>query len=204
MSGANEIVGMDPANGAVLWTHPHKTEWGLNISTPVWGEGNLLFVSAAYNNGAAAAEAHADRRQDHGSGAVVSEPDARAHRHDHPPGRFRVGSSGDFGPCPTVAIDLKTGNILWQNREFARSTFLYADGKLMIMDEDGNLGLATAVPRGPQRARESLGADEPVLDGAHAGRHAALRPGPQVDDGVRARELEASTSLSFPWSVARR
>ena len=42
------------------------------------------------------------------------------------------------------AIDLKTGNVLWQNREFARSTFLYADGKLIIVDEDGNLGLATA------------------------------------------------------------
>jgi hypothetical protein len=32
--------------------------------------------------------------------------------------------------------------VLWQNRDFARSTFLHADGKLIILDEDGNLGLA--------------------------------------------------------------
>ena len=31
-------------------THANPTSYGLNISTPVWGEGNLLFISAAYNN----------------------------------------------------------------------------------------------------------------------------------------------------------
>jgi hypothetical protein len=63
-------------------------------------------------------------------------------------GDFAVGSSGDFGPCPTVGIDLKTGQILWQSRDFARSTFLHADGKLVVMDEDGNIGLATATRQG--------------------------------------------------------
>ena len=63
-------------------------------------------------------------------------------------GAYAIGSSGDFGPCPTVAIDMKTGDILWQNREFARSTFLYADRKLVIMDEDGNLGLAAPTREG--------------------------------------------------------
>jgi hypothetical protein len=47
-----------------------------------------------------------------------------------------------------VAIDLKTGNLLWQNRDFARSTFIHADGKLIVVDEDGNVGLATASREG--------------------------------------------------------
>jgi hypothetical protein len=59
-------------------------------------------------------------------------------------GDFALGSSGDFGPCPTTAIDLATGRVLWQNRDFARSMFLHADNKLVILDEDGTLGLATA------------------------------------------------------------
>ena len=42
------IVGLDPRNGELLWSHPHETNHGLNISTPVWGEGNLLFCSSAY------------------------------------------------------------------------------------------------------------------------------------------------------------
>ena len=52
LPGADEIAGMDPATGTVLWSHPHKTQWGLNISTPVWGADTLLLVSSAYNNGA--------------------------------------------------------------------------------------------------------------------------------------------------------
>jgi len=142
VSGKNELVGADPANGAILWRHPHKTDYGLNISTPVWGAGNLLFASAAYNNGArllhlsqaggktTAREQWFQNRMRVHIGTVIRLGD------------FFVGSSGDFGPCPTVAVDIKTGEVLWQNREFARSTFLHADGKLIILDEDGNLGLA--------------------------------------------------------------
>ena len=142
ISGANEMVGIDPTNGAVLWKHPHKTDWGLNISTPVWGADNLLFVSAAYNNGARVL-----KLAQAGGKTTVQELWFQNRMRTHIGtvirlGDFVVGSSGDFGPCPTVAVDVKTGQVLWQNRDFARSTFLYADNKLIIMDEDGNIGLA--------------------------------------------------------------
>jgi outer membrane protein assembly factor BamB len=142
ISGANEIVGMDPTNGTVLWRHPHKTEWGLNISTPVWGPDNLLLVSAAYNNGARLL-----KLSQAGGKTKVEEKWYQNRMRVHIGtiirlGDYAVGSSGDFGPCPTVAIDIATGKILWQNRDFARSTFLYADNKLIVMDEDGSIGLA--------------------------------------------------------------
>ena len=142
ISGSNELVGLDPTNGNVLWRHPHKTEWGLNISTPVWGPGNLLLVSAAYNNGARLL-----KLSQSGGKTTVEEKWYQNRMRVHIGtiirlGDYAVGSSGDFGPCPTVAIDIATGKILWQNREFARSTFLYADHKLIVMDEDGNIGLA--------------------------------------------------------------
>jgi hypothetical protein len=63
-------------------------------------------------------------------------------------GGFAVGSSGDFGPCPTVGIHIKTGNILWQSRDFARATYVFADNKLIVLDEDGTLGLAKPSPSG--------------------------------------------------------
>jgi outer membrane protein assembly factor BamB len=148
VSGANEMLGVDPSNGAVLWRHPHKTEWGLNISTPVWGPDNLLFVSAAYSNGArllkltqAAGKTTVQEQWFQNRMRVHIGTTIRL-------GDFVVGSSGDFGPCPTVAIDIKTGQILWQSRDFARSTFLHADGKLIIMDEDGTLGLASPDRKG--------------------------------------------------------
>jgi outer membrane protein assembly factor BamB len=148
VSGANELAGVSPADGTVFWTHPHKTEWGLNISTPVWADGNRLFASAAYNNGArllklgraggktSVQELWFQNRMRVHIGTVIRL------------GGFAVGSSGDFGPCPTVAIDLASGKVLWQNREFARSTFLHADGKLIILDEDGHVGLAAPTAAG--------------------------------------------------------
>jgi hypothetical protein len=61
---------------------------------------------------------------------------------------YAYGSSGDFGPAFISAIDMKTGNIAWQDRSFSRAQLLYADGKLVVLDEDGTLGLATISPQG--------------------------------------------------------
>jgi hypothetical protein len=60
------------------------------------------------------------------------------------------GSSGDFGPAFLTAVDVHSGKIAWQDRAFARAQLLYADGKLVILDEDGNLGIAIATPQGLQ------------------------------------------------------
>jgi outer membrane protein assembly factor BamB len=49
MSG--EIVGVDPNNGDLLWSTPHPTDSGVNVTMPVWGEDNLLFCSSAYDGG---------------------------------------------------------------------------------------------------------------------------------------------------------
>jgi hypothetical protein len=46
------------------------------------------------------------------------------------------GSSDDFGPAPLTALDAKTGKVLWRDRSFPKATFLYADGKLILVDED--------------------------------------------------------------------
>jgi hypothetical protein len=40
--------------------------------------------------------------------------------------------------------------VAWQDRGFARATLLWADGKVILLDEDGVLGLATPGPTGLQ------------------------------------------------------
>jgi len=147
--GGNQITGMDPASGRELWNHPHKTDWGLNISTPVWSPTDrLLFLSSAYGTGSRALEL----RNTAGK-TTVTEKWASARMRVHIGtvirlGDFAYGSSGDFGPAFISAIDMKTGTIAWQDRSFARAQLLYADGKLVVLDEDGTLGLATVSPKG--------------------------------------------------------
>jgi hypothetical protein len=51
-------------------------------------------------------------------------------------------SRGYTGPAFLTAVDVKTGQSKWSTREFAKASFLAADGKLIILDEDGWLALA--------------------------------------------------------------
>lgn len=147
--GGDVITGMDPANGKELWRHPHKTDWGLNISTPVWvADQHLLLISSAYGVGTRAIELHSTAGK-----TTVTEKWHSQRMRVHigtviPLGAHAYGSSGDFGPAFISAIDLKSGAIAWQDRSFARAQLLYADGKVIVLDEDGALGLATVSPQG--------------------------------------------------------
>jgi len=147
--GGDRIAGMNPSNGQTLWSHPHKTDWGLNISTPVWSPSDhLLFASAAYSSGSRALDLrHA------GGKTTVAEKWFNNRMRVHIGtvirlGDYAYGSSGDFGPAFLSAVDMKTGRIVWQDRSFSRAQLLYADGKVILLDEDGNLGLATVAPDG--------------------------------------------------------
>jgi hypothetical protein len=63
-------------------------------------------------------------------------------------GNFVYASSGDFGPAPFTAIDVRTGQVVWRNRGVMRATAVFADGRFVLLDEDGNLALATPTAEG--------------------------------------------------------
>ena len=140
---STEIAGLDPDDGDLLWSYPHKTEWDLNILTPVWGEDGLLFVSSAYDSGSRVVRL--SRRQ--GKTSVENVWYSRRMR-IHFGTAIRLGdivytSSGDFGPAFLMAVDVRTGKVLSRQRGIAKAQIIYADGKFIIMGEDGTLAQAT-------------------------------------------------------------
>jgi outer membrane protein assembly factor BamB len=142
---ANEIVGLDPESGDLLWRQAHETDNGLAISTPVWAPGNLLFVSTAYGGGARAL-----RLTRTGAHTSVSEVWQSARIQSHFGSVIRQDdvvylSSGQSVGILT-AVDLATGRIRWQARDFVKAQLVAADGRLIVLDEDGNLGLGVATP----------------------------------------------------------
>lgn len=144
----DDIVGVNPDSGGLLWKHSHPTSWHLNISLPLWTAGNTLFVSSAYNGGCVALELHLVNGK-----TQVHELWSNNRMRVHIGNLLRIGntlygSSGDFGPAPLTALDAATGKVLWQDRTLPKATFLYADGKLIAVDEDGNLTLATVSSAG--------------------------------------------------------
>jgi outer membrane protein assembly factor BamB len=153
--GGEEVFGLNPVDGAMLWRHPHKTDWGLNISTPVWGPDNVLLISSAYNSGTRAL-----LLEQAGGKTAVKELWFNNRMRVHIGtviriGEYAYGSSGDFGPAFITAVHVNTGEIAWRDRSFARSTFLHlaqpggsGQGRLLLMDEDGTLGLVEVSPKG--------------------------------------------------------
>lgn len=142
------IAGIDPNNGELLWSHPHITDWGLNISTPVWGNDNLLFISSAYSGGSRVLKLNRSQGK-----TTVTELWFNNRVRVHHSTAVRIGdfvyaSSGDFGPAFFAGVNVKTGEVAFQDRSFPKTNFIYADGKLIILDEDGNLALATVSPTG--------------------------------------------------------
>jgi outer membrane protein assembly factor BamB len=135
------VAGFDPATGELLWRHRHHTDYGLNISTPVWGDDNVLFISSAYSGGSRALRLTLD-----GEVTRVEELWYTNRLRVHFGNAIRIGdhiygANGDFGPSFVTALDMEDGSVIWRDRSFAKASFVLADNKLILLDEDGVLGL---------------------------------------------------------------
>jgi outer membrane protein assembly factor BamB len=145
---ASEVIGFDPENGQLLWRHPHETQYGLAISTPVWLPGNLLFVSSAYDGGSRVLEL-----RQAGGKTEVKEVWSNRRLQSHFGTAIRQGdylyfSEGHNGPPLMTCVNFRNGEIAWQQRGFAKAQLLAADGKLILLDEDGTLALVEVSPKG--------------------------------------------------------
>jgi outer membrane protein assembly factor BamB len=141
--GQGELAGFNPDDGRLLWRHPHPTQMGLNISTPVWGPDRRLFVSSAYGGGS-----RMMRLSRSGGRTVIQNlwTDNRMRLHFGTAlrvGNLILGSSGDFGPAFMMAVQADTGAEVWRERSFARAQIVESNGTLVIVDEDGDLAVAS-------------------------------------------------------------
>jgi outer membrane protein assembly factor BamB len=144
---ADYIAGFSPANGQEYWRHPHKEQnAGINISTPIWAPGNLLFAGTGYGVGSVLLELHQsggkttvkqvwanNRFELHFDSAILKDG-------------YLYFSRGHHGPVFLTCIELKTGDVKWQDRQFAKAELVAADGKVIAADEDGTLALLRVSP----------------------------------------------------------
>jgi len=143
------LVGLNPHNGDPQWQVPFKADYSIAVSTPLWGPGNLLFVSAEYNAGAKVVEL-----QRNGQQTTVKELWSSNRLRLHHGNAMRVGdvlyfSSGGKGSQAILsAVEVRSGKILWQERSIEKATFVLADGKLITLDQAGTLMIAYPSPQG--------------------------------------------------------
>ena len=148
--GGGAVTGMDPVNGAILWSHPHDPGNDLNCTTPLFGPDNVLFMSSAYQAGSRAIQLTQKEGVTDATELWFTNRVRFMFLSAIRIGDFVYGTTGDFGPAFLTALNIKTGESAWQVRGFQRASLVYADGKVILMNEDGDLALARVSPTGAE------------------------------------------------------
>ena len=143
------VIGINPVNGDLQWQVPFKADYSIAVAMPVWGPDNLLFVSSEYNAGTKVIELKRNGLQ-----TIATELWSSNRLRLHHGNAMRIGdaiyfSSGGKGSQAILsAVDARSGKIHWQERSIEKATFVWADQKLITLDQDGNLMIAHPSPQG--------------------------------------------------------
>ncbi|MBX9601718.1 MAG: PQQ-like beta-propeller repeat protein [Bryobacteraceae bacterium] len=137
------LAALDPGTGDTLWSHPHTNDQKVNAMLPIWHPEGIVFYASGYSGGSAAFQILE-------AGGQFTTRELWSHRlvRVHFSNGVRLGdivyvSSGDHGPTPFAAIEIRTGKILWRDRQVARSALVAIGERFLMIDEDGNLVLAS-------------------------------------------------------------
>jgi len=143
LSTNDGLLGVDPANGDLLWQHAKRG----NETTPVWNGRDTVFYSSAGDGERGRAIGLKLTNKD---GKIVpSEVYSERKVRFGQPTPVRVGTLL-FGADDNnlLGVQFDTGKRLWLKRGFPMASCVYGDGKLIILDQDGNLTLATPTSDG--------------------------------------------------------
>lgn len=140
---ADELIGLDPTTGRLLWRFAHSNQWHTNIALPLVADESLVFLSSPQIGARGlrleqvdgrfrVEELWSSRRIQFYHGSAILQGD------------WVVGSSGVTSPAFMTAVNIRTGEIGWRKRGFAKASTVEADGRVVILDEEGVLSLAIA------------------------------------------------------------
>ena len=146
------VHGLDPDTGDILWAHPHDAGNDFNFQVPLWSDDDdILFLSSGYIGGSRAIrllrEGRVTRTEE-----LWYDPHLRfTFLNPIRLGAFVYGTSGQGATAIMTATRVATGETVWRERGFSRASLLHADGKALILEEDGDLTLAVLTPHGMTR-----------------------------------------------------
>ncbi len=144
----DEIVGIDAADGALLWRHPHKAFGPYNISTPVAGPDRTLFFSSSYGGGSRML-----RLGGGGDGPPVEELWHSKKMGVQFTNVVRIGGhvygSTGRGTAVAAALDAASGQLVWKDRAIGRANYLEVGDRVLALEAEGRLLLAELTPAGP-------------------------------------------------------
>ena len=144
MAVRNELVGLNPATGKVMWKLPWKTAYDINAADAIVS-GETIFISSGYNKGCALVKIS--------GGDVTKVWQNRNMRNQINCSVLWEGCIYGFdgqvgGGGKLTCLDLATGDKKWSQGGMGTGSLMIADGKMIILGEKGKLVIAEASPEG--------------------------------------------------------
>jgi outer membrane protein assembly factor BamB len=170
------LLGVEAKTGKELWRVPWKTEYDVNICTPLV-LGDRMFVATGEDVGCALFKFNAQGKpavewESKGKKSVMMSYWANAVEHNG----YLYGISGQFDrQLDFNCVDLKTGKLMWSKAKYGKASVTLADGHLWVVTKEGDLVLVHANPKGYlERGRVRLLGDNRTV-GTIASRRLYLR-----------------------------
>ncbi|HTI50113.1 MAG TPA: PQQ-binding-like beta-propeller repeat protein [Planctomycetaceae bacterium] len=147
-------LSIDPADGTVRWRFPFGARGPtVNAASPLAFDGHL-FLSASYGVGAVFAKFDRKRAETiWANNDTMSSQYATCVRHEG----FLYGIDGrqDVGSARLRCFDPVAGKVRWTKDRFGMASLILADGKLIVVKDDGTMILANASPEAYQELGQS-------------------------------------------------
>lgn len=139
------VVGIEPKSGQVLWKAPRKGQTAV-ISTPVYKD-DLVFVTSGYGVGC-----NLFKVTKEGANFKAEQVYANKNLENHHGGVVLIGDNvyGHSEGKGWVCLDLKTGKIVWNEKEKAQKGSVCAADGMLYLRAEGGAGTVTLIEAGPQ------------------------------------------------------
>jgi outer membrane protein assembly factor BamB len=144
---STEVVGISAKDGTFRWKREHANQYKNNCFMPLWDAGRkLLFVSSHTDGGTRVLKLGKDQDTWKADEVWYDKKTKIFHSTGVLVGDTVYGSLGDQPPNFLAAINILTGDVKWKERGFPKGNVIHADGKLIVLDEDGQLALVKVSP----------------------------------------------------------
>ena len=136
LAGTESYYAVMAANGTKLWEHPWKTKYFVNAPDPIFVKGNKMFISTGYNRGCALLLV--------GMGAPKVIWENRRMSNKFNSCVLWKGYLYGYDEKDFKCLELASGREKWCVKRLGIGGQMLADGKLIVMSEQGKLIVAEA------------------------------------------------------------
>jgi len=142
---SGNVVGVDAADGTILWKYAHPAPWGANPNTPIYHDG-FVFATSGYDYGAVLLKLSDDGKSvrpkwtlpafdtHHGNVILL---DGYLYGSN-----WKSNRDGNW-----MCVEFKTGKIMYDIHWEDKGTLRYAAGMFYAYNEDGTVALVKTSPQ---------------------------------------------------------